>query len=366
MEEKHKLQSIKIEGFKSIRSLDMEIKDLNILIGQNGAGKSNFMGIFKFVKEVIEHRLQVYTGIKGGADKMLFYGSKITQILGINLLFPPYQYGFYLNPTSNDNFIFNGEYCDLDISISLSQDISNGILESGLFNADTDASRLIMKKLQEWVVYHFQDTSDEARIKKFAEVHDSSFLKADAGNLAPFLMNILLEDNLNKTDYYGRIVKTIQLVIPYFKNFIFKPNSLNRGMMMLEWQDKYSDNIYNASDLSDGSLRFIGLATLLLQPNLPNLILIDEPELGLHPAAIAVLAGLIKKASKHTQVIVSTQSVNLVNEFEPEDIIVVDRKEVDFKSESTFTRLEEEKLKDWLERYSIGELWDKNIIGGRP
>ena len=163
-------------------------------------------------------------------------------------------------------------------------------------------------------------------------------------------------------EYYERIVKTVQLVIPFFKDFVLRHNPLNEENIRLEWNDKFSDKTFTANELSDGSIRFICMATLLLQKNLPKVILLDEPELGLHPSAITILAGLLKKASKRSQVIVSTQSVSLVNEFDSEDIIVVENKE----AETIFKRLEPEKLEVWLNEYSLGDLWDKNVIGGNP
>jgi predicted ATPase len=152
------------------------------------------------------------------------------------------------------------------------------------------------------------------------------------------------------------------LVIPFFKDFVLEPNPLNEENIRIEWQDKHSDKTFTAHELSDGSLRFICMTTLLLQKKIPKMILLDEPELGLHPTAITVLAGMLKKASKRSQVIVSTQSVSLVNEFGAEDILVVEKKE----AETTFKRLEPEKLEEWLNEYSLGDLWDKNIIGGNP
>jgi predicted ATPase len=212
--------------------------------------------------------------------------------------------------------------------------------------------------LKNWRVYHFHDTSESAGVKKYASMADYKFLFEDASNLAPFLFV------LKKTqfEYYERIVKTIQLVIPFFKDFVLTPNPINEDNIRLEWNDIYSEKTFTANELSDGSLRFICMATLLLQKKLPKIILLDEPELGLHPTAITILASLLKKASVRSQVIVSTQSVSLVNEFEAEDIIVVEKEE----AETVFKKLDPELLEDWLENYSLGDLWDKNVIGGKP
>ena len=114
--------------------------------------------------------------------------------------------------------------------------------------------------------------------------------------------------------------------------------------------------------LSDGTLRFICLTTALLQPDPPSAIIIDEPELGLHPYAIEILAELIEATARKTQLIVSTQSPALLDYFEPKDIIIVNRK----KGASVFERLNKEDLSTWLKDYSLGDLWRKNIIAGGP
>ena len=361
----HKLNKIIVEGFKSIRKLDIEINDLNILIGPNGAGKSNFIGLFKFLREVIEARLQVYTGIAGGANKILHYGSKTTPKLHISLDFDPNYYEFSLLPTANDSFLFQNEFCYFKTSVDTlyNENINNGGSESKLEeNAKKtiigSVPKYVFEVLTSWRLYHFHDTSAEAGVKKSGDYNDMYYLRGDASNLAAFL-NHMQKSN---EKHYDRIVKTVQLVVPYFKDFVLRPGALNKNAIMLEWQDKNSDMIFNANDLSDGSLRFICLATLLLQPSLPSLILLDEPELGLHPSAITLLGSLIRKTSKKVQIIISTQSVNLVNEFEPQNILVVENK----NSNSTFRRLDQESLNTWLEEYSIGELWEQNILGGKP
>jgi predicted ATPase len=188
-------------------------------------------------------------------------------------------------------------------------------------------------------------------------IDDDRWLKEDAGNLAPVLYRMCHAEPA----YYRRVVETLRLVLPFFADFEFQPEY---GKFLLKWRERGSDQIFGASQAADGMLRAIALVTLLQQPEwyMPYLLILDEPELGLHPYAIEVLAALIQSAAQHCQVIVATQSVSLIDRFEPHDIVVVDRK----GRESTFRRLNDSDLATWREEFTMSELWEKNVLGGRP
>jgi predicted ATPase len=351
------LDRIEIEGFKSIRQLRLDLKPLNVLIGANGAGKSNFISVFGLLRHLIEGRLQVYVAQSGGADALLHFGRKTTSGLKLELTLGEFGYAVELAPSNADTLFFSAErYGDPEETWN-----SEGHSESRLLTT-SHAPRVtptkILLRLQGWRVYHFHDTSASAKVKQTGDIGDNEALRPDASNLAAFLFLL----RTKHPDNYRRIVSTIRLVAPFFDDFRLRPSPFNEQKIQLEWSERSSDAYFNAHALSDGTLRFICLATLLLQPDLPSLILIDEPELGLHPYAIQVLAGLVRSASEKTQVILSTQSVSLVNQFAPEDLVVVDRG----NGESLFRRLSAEDMKDWLDDYSLGELWEKNVFGGRP
>ncbi len=358
----HQLKNIRVKGYKSISDQSIQLSEMNVLIGQNGAGKSNFISLFRFLRNIIERRLR-NVSLKAGAENLLYYGSKSTEEIEIDLDFDPNYYHLKLQPANDDSLFIAVENCAYrgrGYMHPYITGISIDEKESNLFTKvkTIKIAEHVYDVLKNWRVYHFHDTSESAGVKKYCSVADSKFLFEDASNLAAFLY--VLKNTQH--EFYERIVKTIQLVVPFFDDFILQPNPLNKENIRLEWVDKYSDKTFTANELSDGSLRFICMATLLLQRDLPKLILLDEPELGLHPSAITILSGLLKKASKRSQVIVSTQSVSLVNEFDAEDIIVVEKME----AETTFRRLDPEKLESWLHEYSLGDLWDKNIIGGKP
>ena len=214
--------------------------------------------------------------------------------------------------------------------------------------------------MQQWRLYHFHDTGDSSAMRRAADVEDNRALRTDGANLPAFLY--LLQQRYPTA--YSLIQRTVQRVIPFFDDFILRPSELNPTKIKLAWRHRASDAYFDAAALSDGALRFIALATVFLQPPplRPPLILVDEPELGLHPLAINLLGSMIKTAAHDSQIILATQSPLLLDEFSPEDVLVAERA----GHATTFRRLDAAKLQGWLEEYSLGELWEKNELGGRP
>lgn len=363
-----RIDKITLKGFKSIRNLeDFPLRDLNILIGANGAGKSNFVGFFRLLREAVEGRLALFVAKKGGADDHLFMGPKITERICAYLHFGLNGYEFSLQPTVNNNFVYADEQIRFDgwgRAWPVDRSIGSGHSESKLREQledlrNKEVSGYIYDSVSSWVVYHFHDTSDTAALRRTCSVRDNQYLRADGANLAPFLFVL----KTKYPDYYEKIRDTIRLAAPFFDDFKFRPKTSNGDeVLQLEWTQKDSDYPFHVNQLSDGTLRFIALTTAMLQQNPPATILFDEPELGLHPYALNLFAGLLKKAATRRQIIVSTQSAPLLDNFQAEDIIVVERKE----GESTFKRLSSAELAEWLKDYSLGELWQKNILGGRP
>jgi predicted ATPase len=365
MAERGQLDRIRVAGFKSIEQMDLRLKDLNILIGANGAGKSNFIGLFRFVHEILRKNLQFHVSQQLGADKLLFFGRKHTKILDIYLEFTPNAYAVTLAPDAAGGLLFQREY-----SLFFGRRIneadgtktyplgSPGARESSLPDQPhtRSAAGHVAGYLSDWKVYHFHDTSESAKVKQPGRIRESDLLLPQADNLAAFLRAI------RDTPAYKLIVRTVQRIAPFFLDFVLEPEAENRAQIRLRWRHRGSEETFDASDFSDGTLRFICLATLLLQPKLPTVILLDEPELGLHPYALQILAGMMRKASSKTQIIASTQSVTLANQFSWEDLIVVDR----VGDASRFRRLTAAEVAQWLDEYAIGELWEKNILGGTP
>jgi predicted ATPase len=361
-----KIDRLTIKGFKSIRNLnDFELRSLNVLIGPNGAGKSNFVSYFKMLGEIVERRLQVWTRQQGSADRIVSFGVKETSKLESSIEFGSNSYKFELLPTTDGSFVFDQELAGFQgptYDQPYWKVIGSGQIESNLKSTKPKNKIAIFcyQSISEWKIFHFHDTSDTASVKRLGSLSDFQYLRSDAANLAAFLYRL---KNIAASEYL-QIIQVIRLAIPFFDDFVLDPQSLPDGeeQIRLLWRQKNSDYALWPSQLSDGSLRFICLATALLQPKLPSTIVIDEPELGLHPYAITLLGSLIRSASKKTQVIISTQSVALVNEFAIEDLVIVESEE----GATVFKRLEPNDFQSWLEEYSTGELWEKNVLGGRP
>jgi predicted ATPase len=361
------IERITIEGFKSIRKLDdFELHALNVLIGANGAGKSNFVGFFRLLRALIEQKLGEIVRTEGGADVSLHLGPKITPKIAAKLCFDYNVYEFELKLTADNQFLFAEEAVSYTGRWHSRKSLGSWHTESKLRELKDEPGATAMhgvpyyvfNAVSGWVVYHFHDTSATAGVRRQRSINDNEFLRHDAENLAAFLYGI---QHTHPT-IYQQIRDTVRLAVPFFDDFKLRPVVTNPDLIQLEWLQKDSDYFFRPNQLSDGTLRFICLATALLQPSPPSTVLFDEPELGLHPYALTLLASLFRQAATRTQVIVSTQSAPLLNEFEPENVVVVERAQ----GESTFRRLRSADLSEWRQEYALGELWQKNVLGGRP
>ena len=355
-----RLDRLTIRGFKSIRALeDFELRNLNVLIGANGAGKSNFISLFQMLAKLSEKRLQLFVGQQDGPDALLFGGRKRTQQLEATFVFDENGYEFALVP-AGERLIFADETLSIGEGLGERQSLGSGHEEARLPDVADDAGvEYIRPVIRSWRVYHFHDTTPSSPMRQAQAVRDNLRLKADASNLAAFLRYLREQ----YPESYERIVDTVCMAAPFFGDFVYRKDLGER--LELEWFEANDpDTVHGPRQLSDGTLRFICLATLLLQPAelQPMTILIDEPELGLHPYAVNLLGALLQQASDAKQLIVSTQSVDLISALDPEDVIVVSREQ----GESKFERLDTKRLHDWLEDYALGDLWKMNILGGRP
>lgn len=357
------LNRIRIKGFKSVRDQILDLGRINVLIGANGAGKSNLISFIRMLGFMAAGELQLHIARSGGAETFLYYGSKNTRQLESTLAFDMNgrtdTHYMRLEHAVPDTLIFAGERISSSRK-SHGTDLGSARKESGLSVSEVPACLEIRQMMSRIRCFQFHDTSETCRIRQNGYIEDNRSLRSDGGNLAAFL-HILRE---TKPEYYSRIVSTVRQAAPHFGDFDLEPARSNPRYIMLNWKERGADYLFGPHQLPDGLLRFVALATLLLQPedDLPAVTVIDEPELGLHPFAVNILGALIRKVSCHCQVVIATQSLNLLDQFEEQDIVVVQRR----NSASELSRPDPNEMREWRKEYSLSEMWEKNIIGGRP
>ena len=361
------LKRIKIQGFRSIEMMELQLRPINICIGANGAGKSNLIAFFKLINELMGGRLQQYIATTGRATGNLHFGPRLTPQFEAQMEFEADKgtdaYRIRLFHAAGDSLVFAEEVASFHqegYTKPRQVVLGAGHQEGKIVEADDPVARTVRHFLNHCRVYHFHDTSQTARIRQYSYVEDHRWLMPDAANLAAVLYKL----KSNNEAVYRRIVRNVTQVAPFFVDFDLEPTGRSRTDIILNWRHRESDLVFGPHQLSDGTLRAICLIALLQQPkdDLPFLIVVDEPELGLHPHALGLIASLFQAASEHAQVLVSTQSSTFVDAFDPEDIVVVERN----GEATTFTRPDVDQLGKWLEDYSLGEIWEKNVIGGGP
>ena len=365
-----RLTKIEIEGFRSIKQMSLELGPLNVLIGANGSGKSNFVSFFKMLNEMMFETLREYVGKTGWAQSLLHFGPKVTRkiewVLEFDAGIGRYGYEVRLLPDQMDTLFIALEgvrFLEAGQAVPDMRWLGTGIPEARI-RAEAKQGDPIAQGLfhlmNQCRVYHFHDTSATARVRLSCYMGDHRRLLPDAGNMPAMLYHYRHSQDV----VYNRIVSAIRKIMPEFDDFDLEPDGRDQNYLFLNWRQRGSDYLFGPHQISDGSLRAMAILTLLLQPeeDLPDVIILDEPELGLHPQALGLVAGLMRAASLKSQLIVATQSQSLLDYFDPAEIITVESHE----GQSTFRRLEPEELKDWLEDYTIGELWQRNVLGGGP
>ena len=369
------IEYVRIQGFRSLANVELSgIPKAAVLIGANGSGKSNFIRFFEMLSWMLgPRRLAEFVEMQGGADDQLYGGSRRTSRIEAEVRLRTetghygYDYHFMLSHAHPDRFFFSEE------SFRSISDLSWKYLGSGHqeteiiwptnpnseFSADDFiTAEVIVGLLRSCVVYQFPDTSDTSYFKKKWDAEDNNSLLRHGGNLAAVLLRLEREDIRR----YELICQHISRVLPVFDRFQIEDSF---GKVLLRWKAKGTDKTFGAHLTSDGSLRFFALVTLLNLPPemLPNVLLLDEPELGLHPAAIALVGGMIKALAEERQVIVATQSPLLVDAFGLDEIFVLDLQD----GRTEVRKLSPDDYQVWLDdNFTSGELWQKNLLGGRP
>lgn len=369
------LKRLSLAGYRSydndFEKNTIDFQKLNIIIGANGAGKSNLVSFLEMISYMMTRGLRSYVSRQGGGNSLMYFGPKNTDQIRGELLLEDQpggktdRYSFALELSAANQLFFaeeKMEYQDQRYSAPYVQDFGVGHFEAGAADSGDVTVRTLRGCLERLKIFHFNDTSISSRIRSNTNTADGGYLRADGGNLAGFLHR--LKKNEAEYAYYQRIVRYIRMILPQFYDFVLEPDE--NGYISLNWVQNGAEEVFGPHQLSDGALRFIALTTLLLQPSAsaPMTIILDEPEIGLHPYAISVLAREIRMANQTSQIIVSTQSPLLLNYFTCDDIITAEYDPE--RQASVLRRHTSDELKEWLNDYSLGELWEKNVLGGLP
>lgn len=370
------IERVRVRGFRSLA--DVELKKLPsaaVLIGANGAGKSNFIRFFEMLSWMLKsRRLDEFVQKQGGGDDQLYGGNRTTPRmeaeLSIRTELGMNNYRFALSFAHPSRLFFtqegfrfsrhdlSGEARWVDLETGHREAEIVRAAQSGEVAGNVTTVRVIVSLLRDCAVYQFHDTSDGSSFKKPCDVSDNNYIRSHGGNLAAVLLRLERED----LDRYELICEQIGRVLPGFDRFELEESF---GRVSLRWKAKWADKTFGAHLTSDGSLRFFALVTLLNLPSemLPNVLLFDEPELGLHPAAITLVGGMIRSLAEERQVILATQSPLLVDAFDLEEIYVLELQ----GGRTEVRKLSSEDYQVWLdEDFTPGELWQKNLLGGRP
>ena len=369
-----RIESVHIEGFRSLREVTLRPSPgITVLVGSNGAGKSNIFRFFDMLHSMLtDRRLGIFVGLEGGASHQLFHGRqrapRMKGEIGVRTEAGLNEYAFTLTRGRENRFHFTDERYRFSRPENRTdtewRHLQNGDGEARLReaaqsaedNGHREAARTVTELFRHIKAYQFHDTSKDSSFTNHCHVTDSFRLWSNGGNLAAVLHRMRNEDERRYEELCGQIGR----VLPVFERFAIQEEN---QYVILRWRARNS-GVMGAHLTSDGSLRFFALMTLLSLPSaqLPKVILLDEPELGLHPAAIALVAGMIRSLATERQVIIATQSPLLVDEFGLEDVRVLDLRD----GETVAKAVNPDEYRVWLDDYGAGGLWMTNLLGGNP
>ena len=370
-----RIETVTIRGFRSLENIEnLKLPQLTVLIGSNGAGKSNFIRFFDMLGWMLRgQNLQEFIARNGYGDDQLFMGARKTPridaeiCIETNLGYNDYRFGL-AHVTAGDILIFVDEayrYSNRIKGGNARWTVLNsagfkeaGILEAAQSSQGNQTAATVVNLLKRCTIYQFHDTSSKANIKLPWDITDNFWLRSDGANLAAVLLR-LQENDITR---YKLITRQISRVLPTFGDFVLQPAY---GKVELRWRGKYGDKTFGAHLTSDGSLRLFCLLTLLNLPKeaLPDVLFLDEPELGLHPHAITLVSEMLKRLKHDRQVIIATQSPYMVDCFDLEDVIVADLK----GGATSLRTMPRAQYQEWLDdEYQVSDIWLKEMIGAAP
>jgi predicted ATPase len=384
-----KIQKLEIEGFRSLRQVSWTPGDLNVVIGPNGTGKSNLLRFLELISVSAGGGLGKYIQSLGGMDPIVWDGkaTSISFSLTTSPVGHPQGPDFYTLELSRlgvgstyrithellANFakVRSGEKSEpfkflerTERSAVVFDEAERSLVappesfaedESLLFIATSPffANRAIPQfhqQLESISVYHDLHVNRDAVIRQPAIARSEKRVDADGQNLIPALHTLYTGDR----DFKKNIDDAMKAAFGNdFEELVFPPAADQRIQLRVRWRTLRREQ--SASDLSDGTLRFLFLLTVLASPSTGPVIAIDEPETGLHPSMLPIIAEYAADAAMRSQVILTTHSPQVLDSFNDTRPTTTIAKWSE--GETTFHVVDEEELSYWLNDYSLGALF---------
>lgn len=380
----NKINRIRIGGFRRLYDVDLQIKPLMVLIGANGVGKTSLLDVLALLSASAEGRLNDELSELGGVVSVLTRARADAVSLLVDMEVPgyePLEYDLSLSPKGNGYAITREvlsqarvgypepfkhvdsrdgdiKYFQIEESRLVRPDWEHDPLETSLsqvpkmFRQPEELRRILGSATQ----YHVLNVGPRAPVKLPQQMRPATLPGADGEELVSYLY-YLREADPNR---FESIHDSLAAAFPDFEGLSFPP--VAAGMLAMTWKDKNFAKPLYMNELSEGTLRFLWLASLLQSPGLSTITMIDEPEVSLHPELLSLLADLMREASQRTQLIVATHSDRLIRFLRPEEVVVMD---VGEDGLATATWADTLDLEEWLAEYSLDEVWRMGRMGGR-
>jgi len=380
-----KIKRIRIAGFRRLRDVEIEMRSMMVLIGANGVGKTSILDSVSLLSASAAGGMNKALNSIGGMADICTHGYPKKTSFEADLDCPgykPLQYELELEAKGQgysisreklaqdreggrpgpflhiDSIYDNIKYYDIEDRHLIQHDWEHNPLESSLSQVEKmfKQPRELQNTLSSITQYHALDVGARAPVKLPQQMKPALLPGEDGEDLIPFLYNLRESDR----DRFEAIEDTLRVAFPSFENLNFPP--VAAGMLSLTWKERtFRDPIY-AHQLSEGTLRFLWLISLLHSPNLSTITMIDEPEVSLHPELLNILADLMREASNRTQIIVATHSDRLIRFLEDREVVVMDIDEDGYASAQWADKMD---LHEWLKDYCLDEVWRMGRMGGR-
>jgi len=379
----YKINRIKINGFRRLKEVDLQVRPFMVLIGANGVGKTSMLEAFSLLSASASGNLNSALSQFGGIANLLTRGKSEDVSFLVDMTVPghqPLEYDLRLAPRANGYSIVREilsqkrghpepfkhidssdkdiRYYEIDEERFVRPNWAHNPLETSLFQVPKmfrqpeEMRRILATTTQ----YHVLDVGPRAPVKLPQPMKPATLPGADGEDLVPYLYYLRESDGKR----FDSIIDTLQAAFPDFEELNFPP--VAAGMLAMTWKDKNFKKPIYMNELSEGMLRFLWLVSLLQSPDLSTITMIDEPEVSLHPELLSLMSDLMREAAKRTQLIIATHSDRFIRFLMPGEVVVMDINEDGCATATWADSLDVEK---WLSEYSLDEVWRMGRMGGR-